>query len=30
LIGSNNKNADGSQRISYGNPYGEVMYLSPP
>lgn len=30
LIGSNNVNADGSQRISYGNPYGEVMYLSPP
>lgn len=30
LIGSNNKNADGSQRISYGNPYGQVMYLSPP
>lgn len=30
LIGSNNKNADGSQVVSYGNPYGQVMYLSPP
>jgi hypothetical protein len=30
LIGSNNKNADGSQVVSYGNPYGAVMYLSPP
>ncbi|BBY26742.1 WXG100 family type VII secretion target [Mycolicibacterium sediminis] len=30
LIGSNNVNPDGSQQISYGNPYGEVVYLSPP
>jgi hypothetical protein len=30
LIGPNNKNADGSQVVSYGNPYGQVMYLSPP
>jgi spore coat assembly protein SafA len=30
LIGSNNINADGSQRVSYGNPYGNAWYLSPP
>ncbi|MBS9532786.1 WXG100 family type VII secretion target [Mycobacterium sp. M1] len=30
LIGSNNVNPDGSQRISYGHPYGNVVYLSPP
>jgi LysM repeat protein len=30
LIGSNNTNADGSQRVGYGNPYGNAYYLSPP
>ncbi len=30
LIGSNNTNADGSQRVGYGNPYGNEYYLSPP
>jgi len=30
LIGSNNRNADGSQRVTYGNPYGNTYYLSPP
>lgn len=30
LIGSNNVNADGTQRISYSNPYGNAWYLSPP
>ncbi|EFV12230.1 WXG100 family type VII secretion target [Segniliparus rugosus] len=30
LIGSNNVNADGSQKISYGNPYGNIVYLQPP
>ncbi|MBO9664706.1 phage tail tip lysozyme [Dokdonella sp.] len=30
LIGSNNRNADGTQRITYGNPYGNTYYLSPP
>ncbi|EFV14176.1 CHAP domain-containing protein [Segniliparus rugosus] len=30
LIGSNNVNADGTQRISYGNPYGNIVYLVPP
>lgn len=29
LIGSNNVNADGSQRISYGSPYGNAWYLTP-
>ncbi len=29
LIGSNNVNADGSQRISYGTPYGNAWYLTP-
>ncbi|HJT97759.1 MAG TPA: LysM peptidoglycan-binding domain-containing protein [Rhodanobacteraceae bacterium] len=30
LIGSNNINADGTQQISYGHPYGGAWYLSPP
>src|SRR3546814_18628996 len=30
LIGSNNINPDGSQQVSYGNPYGNAYYLSPP
>ncbi len=30
LIGSNNINADGSQQVSYGNPYGNAWYLTPP
>lgn len=30
LIGSNNVNSDGSQRVSYDNPWGDVVYLSPP
>ena len=30
LIGSNNINPDGSQQVSYGNPYGNAWYLSPP
>jgi spore coat assembly protein SafA len=30
LIGSNNINADGSQQISYGHPYGGAWYLTPP
>ena len=30
LIGSNNVNSDGSQRVSWGNPYGNAWYLSPP
>ncbi len=30
LIGSNNRNADGSQRVTYGNPYGNTYYLTPP
>ncbi|MDT5082669.1 MAG: hypothetical protein QOJ80_7306 [Mycobacterium sp.] len=31
LVDSNNiGNADGTQRVPYGNPYGEVFYLSPP
>ena len=30
LIGSNNVNADGTQRISYGQPYGDAWYLTPP
>lgn len=30
LIGSNNINPDGSQQISHGHPYGDVVYLSPP
>lgn len=30
LIGSNNRNADGSQRITYSNPYGNAWYLTPP
>lgn len=30
LIGSNNINSDGSQQISYGNPYGNIVYLQPP
>ena len=30
LIGSNNTNADGSQKVGYGNPYGGAWYLSPP
>lgn len=30
LIGSNNVNPDGSQRISFGNPFGNAWYLSPP
>jgi len=30
LIGSNNINADGTQQISYGHPYGGAWYLTPP
>ncbi len=30
LIGSNNINKDGTQQISYGHPYGNAWYLSPP
>lgn len=30
LIGSNNSNADGTQKIGYGKPYGGAWYLSPP
>lgn len=30
LIGSNNINPDGSQQVSYGNPYGNAYYLTPP
>ncbi|MGL6234785.1 MAG: CHAP domain-containing protein [Segniliparus sp.] len=30
LIGSNNINGDGTQRVSYGNPYGNIVYLVPP
>ena len=29
LIGSNNINADGTQQISRGNPYGNIVYLTP-
>ena len=29
LIGSNNVNSDGSQRISYGSPYGNAWFLTP-
>lgn len=29
LIGSNNVNSDGTQRISYGSPYGGAYYLQP-
>jgi len=29
LIGSNNINADGSQQVSYSNPYGGAWYLTP-
>ena len=29
LIGSNNKNADGSQRVTEGKPYGSHYYLTP-
>lgn len=30
LIGSNNINSDGTQQVSYGNPYGSIVYLQPP
>jgi len=30
LIGSNNINPDGTQKISLGKPFGDVVYLSPP
>lgn len=30
LIGSNNINPDGTQQISFGNPFGNVVYLAPP
>lgn len=30
LIGSNNINADGTQQVSYSQPYGNAWYLSPP
>lgn len=30
LIGSNNVNLDGSQRVGYGAPYGSIVYLVPP
>ena len=30
LIGSNNSNSDGSQRVGTAPPFGEVMYLTPP
>ena len=30
LIGSNNTNSDGTQRVGYGHPYGGAWYLTPP
>lgn len=30
LIGSNNVNPDGTQKVTIGNPYGDVVYLNPP
>lgn len=30
LIGSNNTNRDGTQRVGYGHPYGGAWYLTPP
>ncbi len=30
LIGSNNTNPDGTQRVGYGHPYGGAWYLTPP
>jgi LysM repeat protein len=29
LIGSNNTNADGTQKVGYGHPYGGAWYLTP-